>query len=80
MTNHITLASILVDKLHRDGEVHPSSAEWLFDVLADALAQHPMVVRTVLAEIDFSRAARRDNIDMAAFWDDISLDTEEKTK
>lgn len=71
--SHIKLAATAVDHLYYSGLLPRSSAEWLFDVLADALALHPDVSATLVAEIEFAREALLARINTRELWSDLEL-------
>lgn len=51
MDNHITVAGELVDILYRHMYISQDSGHYLFDILADALKNHPDLVSSLTEEL-----------------------------
>jgi hypothetical protein len=75
--SHIKLAAIVADRLYRDGLLPRPSAEWLFDVVADALAAHPDMSAILTTEIEFAREALHAKLNARELWADLELPSDE---
>lgn len=78
VASHINLAATLVDRLYRDGMISRHSAEWLFDVVADALAPHSDMSAVIVSEIEFAHQAFLASINTGELWSALELSPEEK--
>lgn len=60
LPSNIILARALTDGLYYGGSIAQSTAEWLFDVLADALANDMELCSTAISEIRLAHTAHQD--------------------
>jgi hypothetical protein len=76
-TSHIKLAAVLADRLYQDGLLPRPSAEWLFDVLADALEPEQKMASLLMSEIEFAREAFSARINARELWADLELPSDD---